>query len=695
MRMTLASYYTFTWWAVLLLAFLLTGISGAMPVSLSVLGFFACGWVVAPRFLGGHRILKVTWPMLLLFLVIFWTRGAFALMKEGKIIHLVVSFFAGLLPFFLSRGQKIFGVWIAFMTVSLIAVVSVILWNGLTEYLLFVIFLIFLLLNLNAANLVDTSGVTASQFLPLPEKHFRQFVPSLIWGFAVALCVFLFFPRKPALHNPFGVREMGQNIGYTGAVSLQMQSQLKPTATLAMTIESSDSEWLEKEGPGIYFRGNVLDKFDGKDWWLSDPGTQEYHPGIDLRFTTHYSLRTKNLKIYREAHAARGVVYPGVLAQIRAPLNLLGGLSFDQNGNLTRGHSETIRYSYEVLTAEPLKSSRLADLSVKEITRQLGQPTLLHPLALMPAHDELTPYLQLPDSLKESRIFGEWVREVDADLDDMTVLQVIDGLKAHYAQKFTPSLDHKFDSRNALEAFLKQRVGHCEFFATAAVLYLRALGIPTRLALGYRGGTYNPVSKALQVYDHNAHAWAEFYFPVVGWVAFDPTPALPAEEMSRLQALMTVYVGAAKFWANRYLVDYNDITQRQLVKTLATAKTYGLSSWKTPDLAKPSNGFLVGITVTVLFFLRRFIRRRKRLRALRRLPLYYLEFEKRLQSLGFQRKEGETFLQFHSRIGQESIDAELLKKMDQSLEQDLYSPSPLREEDRKSLLVFLRRHARS
>lgn len=68
----------------------------------------------------------------------------------------------------------------------------------------------------------------------------------------------------------------------------------------------------------------------------------------------------------------------------------------------------------------------------------------------------------------------------------------------------------------------RTRAGYCQHYAGAMAVMLRLLGIPSRVAVGFTSGTRS--DDAWKVTDHNAHAWVEVWFPVFGWVAFDPTP---------------------------------------------------------------------------------------------------------------------------------------------------------------------------
>jgi hypothetical protein len=79
--------------------------------------------------------------------------------------------------------------------------------------------------------------------------------------------------------------------------------------------------------------------------------------------------------------------------------------------------------------------------------------------------------------------------------------------------------------RSALADFLQRtRSGHCEYFATATVLLLRAAGVPARYATGYSAQEYSRLEDAYVVRVRHAHAWAQAY--VDGrWVDIDTTPA--------------------------------------------------------------------------------------------------------------------------------------------------------------------------
>lgn len=92
------------------------------------------------------------------------------------------------------------------------------------------------------------------------------------------------------------------------------------------------------------------------------------------------------------------------------------------------------------------------------------------------------------------------------------------------------AFDYSLETTNPLgldpmENFLfAERRGHCEHFAMTGALMMRALGIPSRLAYGWAGGTWYETSQLMVFRSREAHAWTEFWLPDHGWIIMDPTP---------------------------------------------------------------------------------------------------------------------------------------------------------------------------
>lgn len=94
--------------------------------------------------------------------------------------------------------------------------------------------------------------------------------------------------------------------------------------------------------------------------------------------------------------------------------------------------------------------------------------------------------------------------------------------------KFTYSTTVPNDaSSDAVASFLVKRQGYCVQFASAMAVMARTLGIPARIGVGFLPGQRDG-DKGQVVKLTDAHAWPELYFGGVGWVRFEPTPAVRA-----------------------------------------------------------------------------------------------------------------------------------------------------------------------
>ena len=82
---------------------------------------------------------------------------------------------------------------------------------------------------------------------------------------------------------------------------------------------------------------------------------------------------------------------------------------------------------------------------------------------------------------------------------------------------------------SALEEFLmNSRAGHCEYFATATTLLLRAAGVPARYAVGYSVQEWSRLEQRYIVRARHAHSWTLAYVDGA-WRDVDTTPPVWAD----------------------------------------------------------------------------------------------------------------------------------------------------------------------
>ena len=158
-------------------------------------------------------------------------------------------------------------------------------------------------------------------------------------------------------------------------------------------------------------------------------------------------------------------------------------------------------------------------------TRVLGSPHFVaFTAAYDPLGDDAPP--DLPADLAVAGNLSEALeRTIRANrLERDTPAATVEAVRGFFDANFAYSLDLGDRTRTLADFLVRDRKGHCEYFASATVMLLRALGVPARYAAGYSVQEYSALEKAFVVRNRHAHAWAQAY---VGgrWVEVDTTPA--------------------------------------------------------------------------------------------------------------------------------------------------------------------------
>jgi hypothetical protein len=143
-------------------------------------------------------------------------------------------------------------------------------------------------------------------------------------------------------------------------------------------------------------------------------------------------------------------------------------------------------------------------------------------------------YLKLPASLSpqvRDRALSFLANAKNADgqpiaLDNNydRVVQIAQSIKQNFAIQ-----PLKFDgARNDLVSqFVEQGGGEESHFVSTLAVMLRSLGIPTRYVVGFSSGKFNPFTGLYEVQNIDTQSMVEVFFPVYGWITFDPVPNRP------------------------------------------------------------------------------------------------------------------------------------------------------------------------
>jgi hypothetical protein len=198
--------------------------------------------------------------------------------------------------------------------------------------------------------------------------------------------------------------------------------------------------------------------------------------------------------------------------------------------------------------------------------------------------------------------------------------------------QFTYSLEAQpvdADSDPVEDFVFRRRAGHCQYFASALALMLRSVGIPTRLAAGFKGGE-ELTSGELNVEKRFAHVWVEAWVENRKWVTYDATPEdARAEGVSAVGSKRNIFTTftakLAGIWESNVLdISYerqNDLIYEPLRELLRSVMQSVRDFWNSPRasvigiaamIADPRNWLTVpgGLTLATLAGLLVLLRRK-------------------------------------------------------------------------------------
>ncbi|MCY4175771.1 MAG: transglutaminaseTgpA domain-containing protein [Acidimicrobiaceae bacterium] len=198
-------------------------------------------------------------------------------------------------------------------------------------------------------------------------------------------------------------------------------------------------------------------------------------------------------------------------------------------------HDGGIAMEYEAATSSLIKSRSAALQGPNRIAYAVESavPVIESPDRLRNAdaatlnHEFLARNTQLPESTREV-VHAEALRVTRDGVSDYHRALL---LQDYFRRSGGFSYDLDVASRGgveSLEDFLfGGRAGYCQQFASAYTAMARSIGLPTRVAVGFTWGEWDPDrgrQGAYVVRGEHSHAWPEVYFAGTGWVRFEPTP---------------------------------------------------------------------------------------------------------------------------------------------------------------------------
>ncbi len=309
---------------------------------------------------------------------------------------------------------------------------------------------------------------------------------ALAGGAAAALAAVVVGPALPGAGAEARVSTRQQGGSGTEVLSplVDIQARLVNRSNVELfTVESSEPR---------YWRLTALEAFDGRQWRQD----RSYSDADDLGGPRSGSV-VQRIRI----ESLGGIWLPSAYL----PTGVATSVAFRYNaelGSLIRARGDLFTGLEYVVASEPptITPEQLAGSSSDD----------------PPADD----YRALPDGFPDDlrQLAANITAGATNDYEQALLLQ--NWFRANFTYNQNVPRGH---SDRAMESFIRAKEGYCEQFAGTFGALGRALGLSTRVAVGFTPGDVDDAG-IFHVRGKHAHAWPEVWFDGIGWVPFEPTP---------------------------------------------------------------------------------------------------------------------------------------------------------------------------
>lgn len=414
---------------------------------------------------------------------------------------------------------------------------------------------------------------------------FKVALSLLAKSLPLAIFLFVVMPRLAPLWTLKIPTQAGE-VGLSDTMSPGRFSSLGKNNDVAfrVTFESQVPIMSER-----YWRGLVLDYFDGETW------SQRYRPDR-MSFASMDNARYQ-YQVMLEPHEKRWL--------------------FALANSVSNDKKIILKSDGTLKSKAPLISKRLYEVK-SQAGMLIGQRKLDYAASRS--------YLQRPrgENPKTEALINSIMPAGNATMSD-----VLGRIQAYFSEQgFVYTLNPPLlEEDDTIDQFLfDAKAGFCGHYAGAVVFMLRSMNIPARVVAGYHGGEFNQAGNYYTVYQRDAHAWVEVFLEGRGWLRVDPTGWINPDRVERglEDAVSDEFTGIRKdntwmlamyqqfqafdyFW-NDWMLNYKGDKQKALLEEI-----WG-GDW--------SSSFWIVITLLILLAL----------------PIAYLLWDQRPERKNYQQK---------------------------------------------------------
>ena len=329
----------------------------------------------------------------------------------------------------------------------------------------------------------------------------------ILYAAPLMLAMWVLFPR---IATPFWAIPVDTSSATSG-----IGDRMSPGDISSLSLSNAVAFRVKFEGrvpepKDQYWRGLVLDQFDGRSWTASEPSP---HPNAREEFSVDGD--PVRYQVTMEATRQRWVFALDIPVSWSRREIFMG-----PDFRLAKEQPIDQRMAYEAISYTQYRiNPNLTEWSRSRYTQ------------LASGRNPET--VELAQHMRQS-----------AGSDELFVDAV---LSKFHNEEYFYTLEPPALGSNPVDRFLfDTKRGFCEHYASAFAVMMRAVNIPSRIVLGYQGGELNPLGSYLIVRQADAHAWTEVWLPNRGWHRVDPTGAVAPERIeSGVAGAMMSGIGAS------------------------------------------------------------------------------------------------------------------------------------------------------
>ncbi len=461
----------------------------------------------------------------------------------------------------------------------------------------------------------------------IPSLWQRTKIGLTILGLAIPLTIVSFF-LFPRIQGPLWGLPAETHSGRSGLSDSMSPGNISSLALSEDIAFRAKFDGAPPEKSRLYWRGIVLNNFDGRSWSREDV----------MRISQPEEMLRTNGKAVKQQ----------IILEASGQAWLFA-LDIPGSAPALTGMRSSLNTQFEIYSSRAINNRIRYDvISYPDYHLQ----TELTPRALRSA-------LALPaDANPKTRQFAENLRQRVSG-DPQRIQEV---LQLFRRENFVYTLEPPLLGQDSVDEFLfTTRAGFCEHYASSFVVLMRAMGIPARVVTGYQGGASNNVDGYMEVRQSDAHAWAEVWLSGRGWVRVDPTAAvapgrvtlnLSSTQTQRGMAGLVNFAIGRNSWFQQVRMRWDAINNRwnlwilnfDQAKQIDILRSLGLSNLDWPQLA--GLFFLAGSIVMGLVALP-LLTNRPKISAIDRL---YLTLCQKLAQQGLPRELHEAPYSYSQRI---------------------------------------------